>query len=171
MLFDRYHGRVFRHVVGLLDSSGDADDVAAATFLELWRRRFDVRLVDGSVLPWLLVAAGYLARNQGRQTRRYRAILEELPRERREVDPAEEAERRIEFRDQSGRVATAISRLRPKDAQLIAMTALSDCSVAQAGEALGLSPGAARVRLHRARARLRTLVPDLVTAPAKEDAQ
>ncbi|WP_396133584.1 RNA polymerase sigma factor [Arthrobacter sp. 1088] len=41
----------------------DAEDATAAAFLELWRRREGVRLVDGSILPWLLVTTTNTARN------------------------------------------------------------------------------------------------------------
>jgi RNA polymerase sigma-70 factor (ECF subfamily) len=53
-LFDIHHDRVFRHAYRLVENRHDAEDVTATAFLELWRRRADVRLVDGSVLPWLL---------------------------------------------------------------------------------------------------------------------
>lgn len=154
VLFDRHHGRVFRHVAGLLDERCDADDLASATFLELWRRRNAVRLVGGSVLPWLLVTAGNLARN------RYRVFLEELPRRNAAVDPVDEVERRTEVRERSRRLRAAMERLRPIDAQLIALTTLGGCTPGEAGEALGLNAGAARVRLHRARVRLRDLAED-----------
>ena len=54
VLFDRHHGRVRRHAARLVEDATDVDDVAAAAFLELWRRRRQVRIVDDSVLPWLL---------------------------------------------------------------------------------------------------------------------
>lgn len=167
-LFDRYHGRVFRHVVGLVEVPADADDIASATFLEFWRRRHAVRLVDGSVLPWLLVTAGYLSRNHGRRAQKYRAILRQLPRDERSVDAAEEAELRLSTKERVRTIGAAISRLRPVDAQLIALTSIGECSVAQAAELLGLSAGAARVRLHRARARLREEPPEPVLDIAEE---
>ena len=53
VLFERHQDRVFRHACRLVDNLHDAEDVTAATFLELWRRRDDVRLVGDSLLPWL----------------------------------------------------------------------------------------------------------------------
>jgi RNA polymerase sigma factor (sigma-70 family) len=167
-LFDRYHGRVFRHVVGLVEVPADADDIVSATFLEFWRRRHAVRLVDGSVLPWLLVTAGNLGRNQGRRARRYRTVLRQLPREERSVDAAEEAELRLSTEERTRALGAAIARLKPVDAQLIALTAMGECSVAQAADLLGISAGAARVRIHRARARLREAFPESVLEPVEE---
>jgi len=69
-VFDAHRDRTFRHVLRLVASAHDAEDVVAGTFFELWRRRDTVPVVDGSVLPWLLVTAGNLARNAGRGLRR-----------------------------------------------------------------------------------------------------
>ena len=55
LIFDAHSGRVYRHARRLTNGVHDAEDVLGAAFLELWRRREDVRVVDGSVLPWLLV--------------------------------------------------------------------------------------------------------------------
>jgi DNA-directed RNA polymerase specialized sigma24 family protein len=46
-LFDRHRDRVFGHACRLADTRQDAEDVVASAFLELWRRRAEVRLVDG----------------------------------------------------------------------------------------------------------------------------
>ena len=86
-IFDRHRDRVFRQAARLVEGREEAEDIAAAAFLELWRRRQDVRLVSGSVLPWLLVTTSNLARNAVRATRRYRAFLARLPRQ----EPAPDA--------------------------------------------------------------------------------
>ncbi|MGH2910056.1 MAG: hypothetical protein ACRDK8_12235 [Solirubrobacteraceae bacterium] len=65
--------------------------MAASTFLELWRRRADVRLVDQSVLLWLLITATNLSRNAARGTRRYRQFLQRLPRAQGQPDITEVA--------------------------------------------------------------------------------
>jgi RNA polymerase sigma-70 factor (ECF subfamily) len=168
-LFDLHYDRVFRHVVGISDQSADADEVAASAFFELWRRRDQVRVVNGSVLPWLLVTALNLARNHGRGTRRYRALLHRLPRDHEWADPAAAVEDRYEATHRTTLVAQAVARLKPLDAQLIALTVEAELPIAEAAAALGLTPGTARVRLHRARARLREdLGPSLFTNPIEE---
>ena len=81
--FERLYGlharRVHAHCARQLGSVQDADDLTAVVFLEAWRRRDAVRVVDGSVLPWLLVTATNGARNHRRGLRRYRAVLARLP--------------------------------------------------------------------------------------------
>jgi RNA polymerase sigma-70 factor (ECF subfamily) len=78
-LFDLHYDRVFRRVTGMTEQRADADEVCGAALLELRRNRARVRLVSGSVLPWLLVTASNLARNHGRKAQRYRRVLSALP--------------------------------------------------------------------------------------------
>ena len=53
-LYDRHVSRVHAHCARQLGSVQEADDLTAMVFLEAWRRRASVRVVDSSVLPWLL---------------------------------------------------------------------------------------------------------------------
>ncbi len=91
LLFDRHRARVYAHACRLASTRHDAEDVVASAFLELWRRRADARLVDGSVLPWLLIAATNIGRNAARGTRRHRQFLDRLPRGRDLPDAADTA--------------------------------------------------------------------------------
>jgi RNA polymerase sigma factor (sigma-70 family) len=154
-LFDRHRDRVFGRALGLVQNRHDAEDITAAAFFELWRRRRSVRVVDGSVLPWLLVTAVNLSRNRRRATARYERMLRTAPRTE-DVDGPD-----AELLDTRRRLTTAIERLAPIDAALVVLTGEDDLPVAHAAELLGLTPGAARVRLHRARARLRDELHDL----------
>jgi RNA polymerase sigma-70 factor (ECF subfamily) len=149
-LFDAHRDRAFRHVLRLVASAHDAEDVVAAAFFELWRKRETVPVVDGSVLPWLLVTTTNLARNSGRGVRRYQAAIDRLPRSQDLADPAETAEERI-AREQ---LLDAVRALGEPDAALVLLTALEGFTPSEAGAAVGLSAGAARTRLHRARRRL-----------------
>lgn len=159
-VFVAHRDRVFRHAARLVDSAAEADDVAAAAFFELWRRREKVALVDGSPVPWLLATTTNLARNARRGTARYRAVLDRLPRSTDLTDPAERAlERVARDRDESG-VRTAMRLLPSVDVNLLALTALEGLTVQEASEVLGLKEGTARSRLSRARARLRAVLGD-----------
>ena len=80
VVFDLHRDRVYHHALQMTASVHDAEDVVAAAFFELWRGRKSVRVVDGSVLPWLLVTATNLSRNLSRGVRRYRALIASLPR-------------------------------------------------------------------------------------------
>lgn len=155
LLFDRHHGRVYRRALGLLGNTHDAEDVAAAAFFELWRKRRTVRPVRGSVLPWLLVTTVNLSRNARRASSRYQRVLRTIPRtDGVASSDAEAVETRTRLRD-------SLQRLSPVDGTLFILVALEDLPLAEAAEAVGLSPSTARMRLHRARARIRVDLHDL----------
>lgn len=154
LLFDLHRGRVFRHACRLASTRHDAEDLVATAFLELWRLRARVRLVDGSVLPWLLATTTNLGLNAARASRRYRRLLERLPRADPQPDAAEVA---LEAHGLGidGRLQAGLRSLKPTDAQLLVLVALEGYSVLEAADCLALSEPAARARLHRARTRLR----------------
>jgi RNA polymerase sigma factor (sigma-70 family) len=163
-IFDLHRDRVFRHALRMTSNVHDAEDVTAATFLELWRRRSSVRVVDGSVLPWLLVTTTNLARNLARGLRRYRTLIAALPRAEDARSAEDDALEQIEEMRTAARVREALSTLTPSDAALITLTMFEHYSPAQAAAALGISDGAARTRLHRARTRMATALKTLVAA-------
>lgn len=154
VLFDRHRDRVFRHACHLSGAWSAAEDVVAAAFLELWRRRADVRLVNGSVLPWLLVTASNLGRNHARGTRRYRDFLARLPREQHSRDVADIVAESGALGVDPG-LRAALHTLRRTDLQLFALVVLEDYSLTDAALLLGLTQSAAKARLHRTRAKLR----------------
>ncbi len=155
LLFDRHHARVRRHAARLVVAAADVDDVAASAFLELWRRRASVRLVRGSVLPWLLVTTTNLARNAARSTRRYEAFLSRLPR----PDDARDVADDVLDRQADPRLVASLRGLSATDRRLVALVGLDGLALADAAEAVGVSVPAAKSRLHRARARLRAALP------------
>ena len=138
----------------LLGNVHDAQDVTAGAFLELWRRRNAVRLVEGSVLPWLLVTTSNLSRNTRRHLRRHRAFIRGLARSEPVEGAGEAAEAQLETARSTSEIGKALRSLSRPDAALLAMTAFEGLSPSQAAEALGISPAAARTRLHRARNRM-----------------
>jgi RNA polymerase sigma factor (sigma-70 family) len=155
-IWDRHRDRIFRHLIASGNTASSAEDLTAATFLELWRHRGTVRFVDGSLLPWLIVTAQNVSRNAARATRRYERFLVALPPPPVVPDPADP----IADRDDEHLIAlrAAIAAARPADATLLAMTALEGFTTREAAAALGLSESAAKMRLSRLRARLRTAV-------------
>lgn len=153
-LFDRHQARVYRHALRLTSEVHEAEDVTAAAFLELWRRRDDVRVTSGSVLAWLLVTTTNLARNSRRARRRYRTFLAALPVPGTAPDAADAA-----FSDDAAggdrALAAALRSLSAADLRLVTLVVLEDLALADAAGVLGITPAAAKSRMHRARARLR----------------
>ncbi|GAA2754124.1 RNA polymerase sigma factor [Amnibacterium kyonggiense] len=151
ILFDRHRDRVFRHALRLVDHRSEAEDVAAAAFFELWRRCEAVRIVEGSVLPRLLVTATNLCRNVARGTRRYRAMLSGFPRGEDGIDPAVVAGDRVDRAQEAERLHRAIAMLSADDAALLVLTAVEGWTAVRAAAAIGITPDAARTRLVRIR--------------------
>jgi RNA polymerase sigma factor (sigma-70 family) len=154
-LFDTHRDRVFRHGLRLVDNAHDAEEVTSASFFELWRRRESVVLVSGSVLPWLLVTAGKIARNVSRGTRRYRTLFTSLPRTHDTFDAAEIACAQFEDYEPLGFLKSALKTLNQTDVSLIVLVVLEGYAITEAAALLGLSDGAARTRLHRAKRKVR----------------
>lgn len=152
-IFDHHSPRVFRHASRMVGDVHDAEDVTATTFLELWRRREAVRLVEGSLLPWLLVTATNVSRNARRGTRRYRAMLDRLPRGQVQLGPEQEVLERVGHLDPD--LLAALRRLRAVDLQIFALVALEGFSISDVAGLLNLTTGAVRNRLHRSRQQLR----------------
>ena len=155
LLFRSHQARVYRRASSLLTSTHDAEDVTAAAFFELWRKRRTVRVVDGTVLPWLLVTTVNFARNHARGVGRYRSVIASLPREE-SRDPEFTALTNIETHLLGTRLRDAVAQLSLTDAALLTLTTLDELSISDAAAAVGIKPGAARMRLHRARLRLQT---------------
>jgi RNA polymerase sigma factor (sigma-70 family) len=154
-LFDRHETRLFRHACRLLTSREDAKDAVMIAFFELWRKRYAVRLVDGSPLPWLLNTVSYAARNLERSGRRYRALIARAPR----PDNVREAT----GGDESG-VLAALKRLPAKEQSVIVLTVLEGYPERAAAETLGIPVGTVKSRLARARAKLRDEITGMETS-------
>lgn len=148
VLFDRHRDRVFRHAYRFSGDRQEAEDIMATAFLELWRRRAKVRVVEGSVLPWLLVTTTNTARNSRRAALRYRSLLASLPRSGEVPGTAGEASHLQDAVDRN--VVLALRTLNATDLQLLSLVAFEEYSVADAAAVLDMTPGAARTRMHRA---------------------
>jgi RNA polymerase sigma-70 factor (ECF subfamily) len=153
VLYARHSDRIFRHAYRLCGERHTAEDIMATAFLELWRRRAKVRLVEGSLLPWLLVTTTNAARNSGRAAARYRRFLDSLPRGSETDHTAEEFFRHQDVLDQD--VARALGALSAEDVHLVSLVVFEEYSIAAAAAALNLTPGAAKTRMHRARQRMK----------------
>jgi RNA polymerase sigma-70 factor (ECF subfamily) len=155
LLFDRHRDRVFRHAYRLSGQRHDAEDIMSTAFLELWRRRLRVRMVDGSVLPWLLVTTTNVARNSKRAAFRYRKLLDSLPR----ADGISNADDDVFLQAEMDKdAARALATLSTADLQLVSLVVFEEYTIAAAAAVLNLTPAAAKSRMHRARQRMKTAI-------------
>lgn len=157
-IFDRHGDRMWRHAWRLMQHRQDTEDVVAAAFAEAWRSRRRVRVVDGSVLPWLLATTTNCARNACRSIRRNERLIAHIPVAAPAADTADIAADRVERLDAGTQVARALRELPERDARLIALVLLDELPLADAAAAIGVSYGAAKTRMHRAKAKLRAIL-------------
>ncbi len=125
----------------------DAADVVAETFLIAWRRLDEVPLVEEARL-WLYGRARRVLANRDRSARRRDRLAERLRNELRQQLPAQQAQ------EGSG-LLEALDALGEADRELLMLIGWEELTPRQAARVLGVSPLAARSRLHRARRRLR----------------
>jgi RNA polymerase sigma-70 factor (ECF subfamily) len=124
-------------------SRAEAEDAVAETFLVAWRR---LEQVPDPAKHWLLGVARRSLANQRRSSRRQRALGERLAREpQSRAEPSREAP-----------VLEALGRLSEEDRELLLLIAWDGLSAGEAAATLDCTPAALRVRLHRARRRLRS---------------
>jgi RNA polymerase sigma-70 factor (ECF subfamily) len=167
-LFDLHHDRVFRQALRLTSSVHDAEDVTAVVFLEAWRRREAMRVVNGSVIGWLLVTANNVHRNHLRSSRRYREALGHLPAPENTPDHSGAVDDRLDTDARRASVRTALARLPKRDQDIITLCVFEELSTADAAEALGVAPGTVKSRLSRAKARLAELLGEDGTADTND---
>jgi RNA polymerase sigma-70 factor (ECF subfamily) len=145
-IFNLHGGRLLRHALRFVPNRADAEDVVAMVFLEAWRKRDQVRFVDQSMLPWLLVTTTNLGNNVARGQRRYRALLTRFPVDTSAGDPTDI------FDD--GEAVAALRSLSTADQRIITLCVLEGFSEKVAAVALAVPAGTVKSRLHRAKQRL-----------------
>lgn len=158
-VFDRYHAEIHAYASRRLGSSL-ADDVASETFLVAFarRRRYDAAYPDAR--PWLYgIASNLIARHHRAELRRYRALARAgLPRP---ADGSTElAADRVDAEALRTRLAAALVEVADRDREVLLLVAWAQLSCEEAARALGIRPGTARSRLHRARQKTRAVLAD-----------
>ncbi|MCU0284111.1 MAG: sigma-70 family RNA polymerase sigma factor [Candidatus Nanopelagicales bacterium] len=154
-LFGRHSAAVLAYARRRLDSAEDAEDVVVEVFATAWRRRADV---PDDALPWLYATAAHVIahvlRSDARRTRlgAKLATVRPIRTDQGQVDPAEAI---VEASAARGVVAAALDDLSESDAELLRLWAWEQLEPTEIAAVLGCSPGTARTRMHRAKARLR----------------
>lgn len=169
MLFRRHERTAYRVALVLMRSPWDAEEVVASAFFELWRKRDNVRLVDGSVVPWLLTVVSYMAKNHLRGTRRYRRLIAKVPHAGVEPDHAEEVARVVDAFPMASAIQEALSELNASEASVLLLCVVRELSTREAATVLNVAEGTVKSRLSRVRQRLRIRLSEY--APAGEGAE
>jgi RNA polymerase sigma factor (sigma-70 family) len=149
-IFDRHAPSVHRYLRRRI-GDGLAEELAAETFARAFnaRRRFDAH--HASALPWLYGIAVNLIRmhrrSEERRLRAYGLVAEP------DLQPSSSAEdeARLDAAALGPALSEALATLPPGQREVLLLHAWAGLSHAEIAEALAVSPGNVRKRLHRAR--------------------
>jgi RNA polymerase sigma-70 factor (ECF subfamily) len=150
-LYDAHRARLLRYALNRTSSAEDAAEVLAETFSITWGHLDQVPEGEAS-LPWLYATARGVLANQGRRQRRRSELVARIGEELRGLATSAGAG---EVHEDALVALATLAALSDDDRELLMLVAWDGLGPAQLGAALGCSPAAASIRLHRARARLR----------------
>jgi RNA polymerase sigma factor (sigma-70 family) len=128
----------------------DAADVFAETYLVAWRK-LDAIPADDQARPWLFGVARNLLLRGATHHRSNLALVERLASE---LRGARAANPPVD-RDRSDALRAALAALPEPDREILTLSAWEGLTPRQIATVVGRPPNVVRVRLHRARARLR----------------
>jgi RNA polymerase sigma-70 factor, ECF subfamily len=148
-LYEKYAPDVHRFAVYLSGDPSLAEEITQETFVRAWVTPGDIR--GGTVKAYLLTIARNLYRAECRRTARHETLDNSLPDLK--SAPSAPVSGRLELEG----VIAALQSLPEADRAVLLMHALEELSHAAIASAMGLSIAAVKVRVHRARIKLRQL--------------
>ncbi|CAM3337558.1 RNA polymerase sigma factor [Stackebrandtia soli] len=151
---------VQRFIARRVDDPHQAADLTANVFIAVIESAGSYRASRGEPLAWLYgVARNVVASERRRRARWWRLSGRISGRELLSDDDVTAIEERIDAEAGSRELYRAMDRLSAKDRAVLELVALDGLSVQDAAATLGIRPGAARARLHRARSGMRAMLP------------
>ena len=147
VLYERHAPAVFRYLARRAGPPA-AEDLLSEVFIAALSASSRVTAHDsGSALPWLYGIGLNVLHRHFRQQQPSPGVTRDFGMDWDAVDS------RLDARAERGRLRAALAVLNDSDRELLLLVGWEGLSQAEAATALGISPGAARVRLHRARKR------------------
>lgn len=148
MCFRAHYPDVLAFAIRRLRDRAAAEDATSETFAIAWRRR---ERIPDPALPWLYAVALRVIANQYRSSERRRNLDLRLAHE---ADPSPLVSDPVDALDRRDAFAMAFGQLAEPEREVLRLVAWDGLSTADAARVFGCSPGAFRVRLHRARRKL-----------------
>lgn len=166
--YRRHVGRVYGMGVRRFDSPEDVADFVANVFLEVLSTASNFDPARGKAVSWLYGVGNHVAYAMYRQQSRLRSVEQRIAgRALVDADDYAAIESAIDAAAEVRRTYAATRRLSESDRQLLELVAVDGFDTRQAAHSLGISHTAARVRLSRARARLRSVLDQLPASDAE----
>ncbi len=157
MIVDRYQGPLFGYLGRLGLAQVLAEELAQETFLRAWRGLGSYRPERAAFSTWLFTIARNLAIDELKSLAQRPEIAgcDPLP------DPASDDAQPLELlqaAQEQRRLRSALRQLPMADRSALALVYNHELDLAQVARIEDCTPGAIKVRLHRARQRLRELM-------------
>lgn len=165
--FYRCHvGAVSKFIARRVEDPYLAADLTAEIFIAAIGSAHTYRPASGSQLGWLYgIARNVLSSDRRRTAREREAVGRFAGRRLLDEDDIARLEERIDAEGAARTAYAALAGLAEDERAVLELVAIDGLAVKDAAAALGISPGAARVRLHRARRSARSAL-----GPAQSDA-
>jgi RNA polymerase sigma factor (sigma-70 family) len=149
--FSEFHethfSAIFAYALRRTVNRDDACDLCAEVFLVAWRRFGDIPSGQQGRL-WLFGVARRTLGNHRRAGQRQTLLAAKIARQRVSVADTDSS-------SPDDALAVALGQLRDDDRELLTLIAWDELSPQEAAAVIGISAATARVRLHRAKARLK----------------
>ena len=155
-LYERHARTIYNYLFRRLADWSEAEDLTVLVFLEAFRRRREVVVVEGKLLPWLYGIATNVLRNRRRALWRHRSLVAQLASQP-GIEETPDVAARADAAAQMRSVLNRIARLPRQQQDVIALCVWSGLSYEEAAAALEVPVGTVRSRLARARASLAEL--------------
>jgi len=144
---------VYAYVATLLRDRSAAEDVTAAAFERAYRKQRTYKAGRGSERAWLFGIARNAALDELRRRRRTAALTAD-PADLEAASPEEDADAAL----RRAAVRAALTRLEPRERELVALKFHAGLANAEIAAVLGVSVSNAGTQLHRAMTKLREAV-------------
>lgn len=157
-LYER-HARAIHRYLAVRAGQAAAEDLLGDVFVVALRKRTDMEPhPSSSVLPWLYGIAANVLREH------HRHVVAPVARPLRQMDPDEDwdaVDARLDAESRANELTRVLDGLSQEDRELLLLIAADGLTPSEAAAAIGITPIAARVRLHRARRRAQVLLSEL----------
>ena len=152
-LYARYSRDVHRFALYLSGDRALADDITSETFLRAWSAAAPIR--EATVKSYLFAIARNVYLAEVRRSKRHVELTDSMP------SQAAGHDERLDQQAAVHAVMRALRQLPEVDRAALLMRAQAEMSYEEIARALRLSLSNAKVKVHRARLKLSTLLPDI----------
>ena len=156
VLFKGDYQRIFRYIVNMVRDTAEAEDLTQETFLRAYRRRDSLREA-GAQTAWLYRIATHVCLDRLRQYARRAPLDSDIDLDQVDVPESDtpSLQQTIERDEMSACVQRYLNRLADSYRAVILLHDMHDLTAPEIARLLGESLDAIKIRLHRARLKLK----------------